>query len=258
MFPGTITVSIDIDDVNEAPICAPLNYHVTIPENDPVYDEKFLTLLCFDGDSTTSGLNFPVLEYTVTREIQYPSGIDKTSDFTFEINTGLGLKNQLQVVTAKLPLDYESVTHYTLTVEAYDNLGASPSNTVTMAVYITIHNENDNEPVFDPIANCTISENQALGLLSPACSVTAQDADLEPYSSVTYRITSDSSSGKFSISSTGGQISLKEAIDSDAMTLSGTGDVFISLTVEACDCDANVTNRHCISDVIYIAGNCFE
>ncbi|XP_063726758.1 protocadherin Fat 4-like isoform X3 [Symsagittifera roscoffensis] len=250
---GTITVTINVQDVNEPPVCITRNYHVTLYEEDSSLTGNFLELQCFDSDSTTSGLNYAAVRYVINEEIQYPAGTSKTSDFTFEVDTGLALKNRLRIRTTKLPLDYETVTHYTLKMDAYDNLGVNPSNVVNISVFITVHNINDNLPVFDPITNCSISENHAVGLLSPACAITAQDADRAPYSSVTYRITDDSSSGKFAINSTTGDIYLKEAIDTDLYTLSVSGDIVFALTVEACDCDSNSTTRHCISDVIYIS-----
>ena len=79
-IPGTLFATVVVEDANEAPVCLPINYHVTIPEADATLTGNFIQIQCFDEDSTTSGENFALLKYNIKSETQYPASTVITTD----------------------------------------------------------------------------------------------------------------------------------------------------------------------------------
>nr|CAG4643690.1 EOG090X0007 [Lepidurus arcticus] len=150
---STVQVTIILKDVNDmAPefVSPP---ETSVLENTPV-NTVVMAVKAVDRDEGRNSY----IEYALGR----------TSDSRFSVGPVDGL---LRVAA---PLDRELRSNYTLTVTAHDR--GAPSKSTTQEITITVLDENDNSPVFEPkIYAATVAENASLGL--SVLQVTATDLD---------------------------------------------------------------------------------
>ena len=189
----TITVTINITDVNETPA-----------NNAPVFTDGTSTTRAI-AENTASGTNIgtavsatdvdnDVLTYTL-------SGTDAGS---FSIVSTSG---QLQT---KAALDYETKNAYSVKVSVSDGKGGSDSITVTINVTDVNETPANNAPVFADGTSTTrsIAENTASGTnIGTPVTATDQDNDV-----LTYTL-GGTDAGSFSIVGTTGQIQTSAALD---------------------------------------------
>ncbi|MCG9126313.1 cadherin domain-containing protein, partial [Candidatus Poribacteria bacterium] len=178
----TISITINVTDVNEAPVFASNSATRSIDENTAADTNIGNAITASDDDGDT-------LTYTL-------SGTDAAS---FAIDSTSG---QLSTKTA---LDYEVKKSYSVTITATD----SDSETGSIAVTINVNDVSDvNPPIFNVTGIITISVAEK----------TAADTKIgDPVTAkrlppITYSLTG-THANKFSINSRTGQISTKAALD---------------------------------------------
>uniref|UniRef100_UPI00398EB44D protocadherin-23 n=1 Tax=Pristiophorus japonicus TaxID=55135 RepID=UPI00398EB44D len=166
---STTIISITVLDVNDnPPVFKSLEYHVEVLESTPV-KSKLIQVSAYDRDH---GVNADI-KYSII------AGNEK-ENFRLDPKTGF--------VELNLPLDYEDVPQFTLTIQAVDG-GITHQNIVISGLYINVLDDNDNIPYFVfPTLNCTISENEPI--YTSVCAVHALDHDDGPFGYLTYSILS--------------------------------------------------------------------
>ena len=209
----TITVTINVTDVNEAPVFADASTTRSVAENTAADVNIGNPIVAVDPDAGAS------VTYT----------LDTVDGANFDIDAGTG---QLKTKEA---LDFESKTSYSLTVTASDG-------TLTDTITVTINVTNVNEaPVFNAglVVIHSVAENTATGQ-DIGAPFTAVDPDAG--ASVTYTL--DAVDGaNFDIDAATGQLQTKEALDFESKTsysltvTAGDGTLTATITVTI-----NVTN----------------
>ena len=168
----------------------------------------------------TQNVTSPVIEENIRigSSIFSVNAVDVETDVVYSIigGTGLGtfqIDSETGVVSVILPLDYETVTLYSLIISATD---LSPSNTLstTMEVSIFVTNVNDEYPVLSPAVEQTISLLESSPPTTSVASYSCYDADGTP---VSLSISSEDQYFPFSISPLG-NISLVSALDYEIST----------------------------------------
>ena len=196
----TITVTINVTDVDEMPVISQMN-----PDNRaPVFSSTTATRLSV-AENTPSGRNIgaPVtatdpdndsLTYTL-------SGTDGSA---FNIGSTSGQ------LTTRAALDYETKNSYTVVVMARDPSGASDTITVTIDVTDVAEEVSSNRaPIFASLtANRSVDENTPSGR-NIGAPVTATDPDND---SLTYAL-SGADGSAFNIDRTSGQMMTRAALD---------------------------------------------
>ena len=224
----TIAVTINITDVNEAPVFADGSTTTrTIAENTAANENIGTSVSADDPENNT-------LTYSL-------SGTDAAS---FDIDTTSG---QLKTNAA---LDYETKNAYSVTVSVSD--GNSGEGSITVRINVTDVNE---APIFTTDGGTTIreiAENTAAGVnIGSAVSATDQENDTLTYS------LSGTDAASFDIVSTSGQLQTKDTLDyetkqsysvtitvSDGDTLDSLSDT-ITVTITVTDVnDAPVFTDH--------------
>ena len=150
---------------------------------------------------------------------------DTGNTVTYSITAGnsagkFSIGSSSGAITVAAALDYETVTSYSLTVEASDGNGGT--DTATVNITVTDVNE---APVFGSTSS-TLSVSEAAAIGASVGTVSATDPDTG--NTVTYSITAGNSAGKFSIGSSSGAITVAAALDYET-------DSSYTLTVEASD-----------------------
>uniref|UniRef100_A0A2K5NBY5 FAT atypical cadherin 1 n=1 Tax=Cercocebus atys TaxID=9531 RepID=A0A2K5NBY5_CERAT len=150
------TVNINVTDVNDnAPVFSQDTYTAVISE-DAVLEQSVITVLADDADGPSNS------------HIHY-SIIDGNQGGPFTIDPGRG-----EVKVTKL-LDRETISGYTLTVQASDN--GSPPRVNTTTVNIDVSDVNDNAPVFSRgNYSVIIQENKPVGFSVLQLVVTDEDS----------------------------------------------------------------------------------
>ena len=171
----TITVTVTVVDLNdESPVFSSAT-SVTIAEN----TQNAMTLAASDADAADASVTFTV-----------SGGADQA---LFEISGDTTLRFK----TNSIP-DYESSTaagggqDYVVIVTATD--GATPANTATRTVTVTISDLNDESPVFSSATSVTIAENTQNAMTLAASDADAADA------SVTFTVSGGADQALFEIS----------------------------------------------------------
>lgn len=101
------------------------------------------------------------------------------------------------------PLDREQRSNYTLRVTARDR--GEPSRSTIQNLVVSILDENDNSPVFDPRHySANVAENASIG--ASVLQVSSSDRDEGPYGRVRYSIASGDENRDFTISEDGGTL----------------------------------------------------
>ena len=191
----TITVTITVTDVNEAPAFPAAEDGLrTIPENSAAGENIGLPVTATDPD------NSDTLTYT----------LDATSAASFGI---VAMSGQLQT---KVPLDHETTPSYTVIVSVSDGKDTSgaPDSTTDDEITVTINVTDVNDaPEFDgETATRSIAENTAAGE-NIGAPITATDQDNGDV--LTYFL-SPTSALFFHIVPTSGQLQTKIALDHEA------------------------------------------
>uniref|UniRef100_A0A2K6NG81 FAT atypical cadherin 1 n=1 Tax=Rhinopithecus roxellana TaxID=61622 RepID=A0A2K6NG81_RHIRO len=150
------TVNINVTDVNDnTPVFSQDTYTAVISE-DAVLEQSVITVLADDADGPSNS------------HIHY-SIIDGNQGGPFTIDPGRG-----EVKVTKL-LDRETISGYTLTVQASDN--GSPPRVNTTTVNIDVSDVNDNAPVFSRgNYSVIIQENKPVGFSVLQLVVTDEDS----------------------------------------------------------------------------------
>ena len=109
-------------------------------------------------------------------------------------------------------LDREAVKEYRIKVKASDS-AAFPNDLSNITnVYITVLDQNDNNPSFSlSFYNASVPENSQSG--TSVTTVTAQDRDSDANAELTYSISHNSSVEYFSIDSATGEVTVKNVFD---------------------------------------------
>ncbi|HEX2836410.1 MAG TPA: cadherin domain-containing protein [Thermoanaerobaculia bacterium] len=193
---GTATITVNLNNVNDAPVVNDQSFSV----NENVANGTVVgTVAASDEDAGQT------LTYSIT------AGNTGTA---FAINPANGQ------ITVANPINYEAVSSYSLTVQVQDNGAGNLTDTATVTV--TINNLNEN-PVVTP-ATFAIAENSANGTV--VGTVAASDPDVGQ--TLTYAITAGNTGGAFAINSANGQITVANPINYEALSS-------YSLTVQVTD-----------------------
>ncbi|XP_035391659.1 protocadherin Fat 3 [Electrophorus electricus] len=175
-------VTIDVMDVNDnAPAFSEDVYNVLISE-DAAIGETVTTLLAEDMDSQVNGH----ISYSILRG-------DRSNQFWLDPVTA--------VLKVNKALDRETVSSYTLTVQAFDS--GSPAMSTAVIVNIEIADINDNTPVFSPAnASAVIQLNKPAGTTVLTLSVSDNDSprNAGPFE---FRIVSGNEANEFSLDQNG-------------------------------------------------------
>ncbi|TRY83135.1 hypothetical protein DNTS_020651, partial [Danionella cerebrum] len=175
-------VTIELLDVNDnSPSFSEDIYNVLISE-DIAIGETVTRLLAEDLDSQINGR----ITYTILKG-------DRENQFWIDPITGL-----LKVNKA---LDRETVSSYSLSVQAFDS--GSPAKSTTVNVNIEIADVNDNPPVFSPAnASALIQLNKPVGTTILTLSVSDKDSprNAAPFE---FRIVSGNEGNTFSLDQNG-------------------------------------------------------
>ncbi len=183
---ATISVTINVTDVNEAPVFSSDSITLTVAENTGASVNIGSAVSATDPDGDT-------LSYSL-------SGTDATS---FDI---VNTSGQLQTKTA---LDYETKTSYSVTITAKDP--DDLSDTISVTINVTDVNE---APVFSSDSiTLTVAENTAAGTnIGSAVSATDPDGD-----TLTYTL-GGTDAASFDIVSSSGQLQTKTSLDYQTKT----------------------------------------
>ncbi|MGH0125326.1 UNVERIFIED_CONTAM: hypothetical protein FKN15_022915 [Acipenser sinensis] len=195
---ATATITVNVEDVNEAPIFNPLET-VSVPENE--VGALVTRLAVTDRDVPhTPAWN---AKYTIV------GGNDGNA---FNITTDPS-SNEGILKTAK-GLDYETTRQYTLFVTV-KNEEPFTSTLPTATATITVNVEDVNEaPIFNPLVKrVVVEENMPIG--STVTVYTATDPDKEMKQTVTYRMGNDKA-GWLEINNKTGVIKVKELMDRES------------------------------------------
>ena len=201
----SITVTINVTDVNEVPPTPPAN-------NAPVFTDGTSTTRSI-AENTASGTNIGTAVAATDADndtLTYTLGGTDAASFSIVSTSG-----QLQT---KAALDYETKTSYTVTVSVSDG---SLTDSITVTINVTDVNEvpptppANNAPVFTDGTSTTrsIAENTASGT-NIGTAVAATDADND---TLTYTL-GGTDAASFSIVSTSGQLQTKTALDYETKT----------------------------------------
>ncbi|ELV09857.1 Protocadherin-23, partial [Tupaia chinensis] len=188
------TVAILIQDVNDnLPRFEQSAYHASVPEGQ-FYNTRVLQVFATDQDSGLNGL----VEYSI---------VSGNREAAFQIDALSG------VITANAILDYESVSNYSLIVQATDK--GMPRLSATTLVKIQVTDRNDHAPVFLPSEAVEISESAAIGVVVTRVSV--HDADLNP--AFVFSFANEGNPGAhFAIDRSTGEVVLVKTLDFEEAT----------------------------------------
>ncbi|KAK3732012.1 hypothetical protein QZH41_016882, partial [Actinostola sp. cb2023] len=192
---ANVTVALSVTDVNDnKPVFSPNHYKVTLDENTTI-GTNLTQVQCTDRDlSTNAALVYSIVEG------------DPSNYFNVSSNG--------QIATVK-QLDYETVTSYSLTVQARDSSSPISSQLVGEShLDIIVSGVNEYVPIFSQSEyNLTISENTAIG--ASLFDLDATDADQGTQGHLSYTL---SSSSPFFIDQITGLITLNKRLDYESTT----------------------------------------
>ncbi|XP_063955288.1 protocadherin Fat 1-like isoform X2 [Lytechinus pictus] len=220
---GTVTVGHELDIEQEA------KYALVVRATD--HGVQPLSNVCFVNVTVTLSNNAPprFREEEYIREVaenllgnQFVAQISAVSrssvyyeitrgndDRRFDINSNSG------IITTAMPLDYEEVSMYNLTVQATNMVGLR-TNT---CLVIHVQDVNDNSPVFSSVEYVgSISESASLKSVvldddSRPLVISAEDADSGPNAHLVYEIIDRDAQMYFSIDESTGAIRTKMPLD---------------------------------------------
>ena len=221
---SSTNVRVRISDSNDnTPAFSDADYTFHITENQPIATSVG-TVQASDIDNGTHAQ----LVYSIV------SG-ENSDDFSIHPVEG--------TLYTAVVLDREAVKEYRIKVKASDS-AAFPNDLSNITnVYITVLDQNDNNPSFSlPFYNASVPENSPSG--TSVTTVTADDADSDANAELTYSISHSSSVEYFSIDSATGEVTVKNAFDFEEVKV-------INLTVSARD-NGIIRLSGSVSLVVYI------
>ena len=194
---GQGTITININDQNEAPTVSPATFAI---DEDATTGTSVGSVTASDPDAGST------LAYSITAG---------NTGNAFAINSATG------EITVAGALDFETLSTYTLTVEATDN--GNPVLSSQAIVTIHLNDINEADPVVTA-ATFSVNENSANGTV--VGTVAASDADTAQ--SLTYSITGGNTGNAFAINPTTGQITVSGSLNFESLAS-------YSLTIQATD-----------------------
>jgi protocadherin Fat 4 len=202
---ATSRVDITLVDVNDnAPVINPRSQPVAIPE-DHVLSSSFVQFACTDSDTGGNGQ----VDFEITDG-------DALGVFTIDTN---GLVSLVQ------PLDFESVTNYTLEVTCRDG-AETPQSDIAMLL-VMVDGVNEYSPVFtNSTYTFSVSEYARVGDLVGEVSATDLDAGLD--GEVRYSVLSGSGMDFFTLRQSG-------SVVTSVLPLNATTHPTLELSVRAMD-----------------------
>lgn len=184
-----IKVKIVVNDVND---CAPrFNYEspencktLDLPEDTPV-GAKINLPEAIDLDSLQNGQLIYHLNCQIEQK-NHPFALHQTRILPIVNDESPGISQiRLQL---RYPLDYEGQNYYNCTLGVCDN--GSPMQCSTLALCISVHDVNDNAPVFhNENASLVLPEDTPVG--SRLTKLNATDADSGTFGSIRYALVGD-------------------------------------------------------------------
>ncbi|MBC6426777.1 MAG: cadherin domain-containing protein [Ekhidna sp.] len=190
------TVTLTVDDVNEAPEFGNAAYMQNVAENTAV-DAVVVTVSATDEDDTDT----PTYEIT--------SG-NTNNDFKINANTG--------VIAVAKALTGKVGNRYTLTVSARDD--ADTPLTAEATVTLTVTDVNDNDPVITSDNAKSVAENTTTVL-----TVTATDADAN--TTLTYSVSGGADEDSFSIDDRSGALTFNTPPDFEAPSSNAGNNTYV-------------------------------
>ncbi|XP_062613100.1 protocadherin beta-13-like [Saccostrea cucullata] len=193
-----ITVYVDIQDINDNP---------------PKFISSTRTIAV--SEASDKDTSFP-LDGAVDNDLGMNS-IQKyyliPDDTPFSIKfTKIAYGRSTLALILNGSLDRESVTFYTILIQAVD--GGSPKLTGTQTLYVNVTDANDNRPKFSqPMYNVTVDEDAPPG--STIIKLSATDDDIGPNGQVTYKLSpyqSEDIFKKFQIDPVNGYLTLIKSL----------------------------------------------
>ncbi len=200
---GSTNVTINLTNMNDAPVVNDQSFNVM--ENSSI-GTVVGTVVATEEDSGQS------LTYSITAG---------NTGGAFAINPGNGQ------ITVANPINYESLSSYSLTVQVQDNGAGNLTDTATIT--ITVLDLNEAPVVNDQSFN--VDENVSTGTV--VGSVVASDPDMGQM--LTYSITAGNTGGAFAINPGNGQITVANPINFESVAS-------YSLTVQVQDNGAGTLN----------------
>jgi len=195
---SAVSVRVDVADVNDnAPRWAEDPVNIIVPEVTPVGSVVW-NFTASDADAGSNG----ELRYSLVK--QWPN-ITRTPTFMVDPLTG--------TLTLNADLDYETLSEYTLVVQATDqpsNKSERLSTSVTARVIVT--DANDNPPVFVSPASPSVLLSDSVTVGMTLCHVIAVDRDSGENGRVTYVIASGNQEDKFALSYDTGVLTLARSL----------------------------------------------
>jgi protocadherin-16/23 len=195
---SAVSVRVDVADVNDnAPRWAEDPVNIIVPEVTPVGSVVW-NFTASDADAGSNG----ELRYSLVK--QWPN-ITRTPTFMVDPLTG--------TLTLNADLDYETLSEYTLIIQATDqpsNKSERLSTSVTARVIVT--DANDNPPVFVSPASSTVLLSDSATVGMTLCHVIAVDRDSGENGRVTYVIVNGNQEGKFTLSYDTGVLTLARSL----------------------------------------------
>ncbi|XP_033745648.1 protocadherin Fat 4-like [Pecten maximus] len=229
----TAIVTITVNDVNEVAVFGSSTYTPTFAENQAT-GTTLVQVAATDGDASTFG--------TITYSI---SSGDGASYFAIDSSTG--------IITSTAVIDYEVNTIFSMIVQAVDGV---PALTAQCLVQVTISDENDNTPTFNPTTyTVTLSEDSPV--TTTVTTVSATDADSVSNNNNVFEY-STISSVPFTVGTTSGIITSNAVLDREttasydivilatdkgATPLTGTSTITISL-IDVNDNDPSISGTY--------------
>ncbi|XP_015755007.1 PREDICTED: uncharacterized protein LOC107334576 isoform X2 [Acropora digitifera] len=201
-FLSNTTLVINVEDVNDNyPYFSESSYSAVVPENISV-GYVVIRVAAEDKDSGSNGK----LTYSL---VQGKNDTDALLKETFSVNSTNGAITSLKKI--KLNASQEE---FMFQVNVSDN--GIPKKSVSANVTITVIDINDNPPIFISRNNTFVRENVTNGTI--IFQVKAVDADFGNNSIVTYYLLPGEYSGKFSIGTSSGNITLAGELDYENTT----------------------------------------
>ncbi|XP_022080540.1 uncharacterized protein LOC110973761 [Acanthaster planci] len=189
---SSIVVEVVVNDLNDnPPVFDQVNYTATVEEN-VLPNQPVTTILVTDMDASSSN------------NIQFQIDPASNPNGVFQINS----QGEITLTTQ---LDRETQAFYDLTVIMTDP-NYDPTFMETTHVYVTVLDQNDNQPVFPDQPSVTVTEGpSSTGVIF--VTVTASDADVGNNSEMVYTITRGNGEGIFGIHSNNGSIYIINELD---------------------------------------------
>eukprot|EP00794_Sanderia_malayensis_P011811 gene11811-13035_t len=192
---ATQILTVKVKDENDhSPVFNQSRYNTSIKENTKI-GSLVTKLAAIDHDA---GLNSK-LSYSISK------GNDRN---TFAISSS-------GEITTQDSIDRETISSYTLLVVVTDQ--GSPRLSTNSTVFVTVTDENDNYPNFQPLSySVKVNETAAVG--SEVVVLKAVDADAGENARISYSIISGNDQNHFSLNESSGKLIISQTLDWEKTT----------------------------------------